>query len=249
MNKYRFVHAYAVLLTAVVLVGLVVLPAIGQDHEAVGRFVPFVIDVSQAVPVEVAVPVVLDSGETITGTAPLTVAVDLRVRVDGPHQAEVVVLDAPEPTVVVATATPLPVAKSKAGLNDDVIVGEVRWRITAVEDLGKTLKGINLFAQDKTTPGRFIRVEFEVENLSAETKTFSGVNLVDSRGRSFVAMKDAFWYISNEKQCMGFEQLNPGVPRLCETIFEVAADSEGLQAHVGDLELFGSDEALIDLGL
>jgi hypothetical protein len=169
--------------------------------------------------------------------------------VDGPQQAVVEVLDAPEPVIAIATVTPLPIVAGQAGINDDVIVGEVRWRVLAAEDLGNTLTSDNILIEDMTTPGQFIRLQFEIENLSSATKTFSSINLVDSRGRSFNTLTDAFWFIPQTEQCIGFEQLNPGVPKLCSVIFEVPADAENLQAQVGDLEILGGDEALINLGL
>ncbi len=104
---------------AVVLFGIMLIFALGvavlaQDANLLGRFVPFVIDVEQTVPVVVSVPMKVDSGETITATVPISVSVALQVRVDGPGAA-VVVENASDPVVAVATATPL--AKSGAADN------------------------------------------------------------------------------------------------------------------------------------
>jgi hypothetical protein len=247
MNK--LFRLYAVGLTVAVLVALTVNFATGQVAGVIGQFTPFVIDVAQEVPVLVDAPVVLESGEIITATTPLTISVELRVRVDGPQQVVVEVLDAPEPVVALATATPMPVTTGQAGVNDDVIVGEVRWRVLAVEDVGDTLTSDNMFTEDMTTPGRFIRLQFEIENLSSAAKTFSSINLVDSQGRSFNTLPDGFWFVPQAEQCIGFDQLNPSVPKRCTVIFEVPTDADGLQAQVGDLELLGGDEALISLGL
>lgn len=129
----------------------------------------------------------------------------------------------------------------------DVQVGDVRWKITEAKDLGQALKSDNEFIEDKTTKGRFISVAFEMENLATEQKSFTGLSLVDGKGRKFEASSDAFMFIEQEKQCI-FENLNPNVTKECRVIFEVPADATGLNANVGDLELFGGDEALIELG-
>ena len=247
MNKLS--RLYIIGLTIVVLVALTAGFAAGQEAGTVGQFTPFVIDIAQEVPVQVDVPVVLDNGETVTATTPLTIGVELRIRVNGPQQAVVEAYDAPEPVVAIATATPLPVVEGQAGINDDIIVGDVRWQALAVEDLGDTLVSDNMFTEDMTTPGRFIRLQFEIENLSSATKTFSTINLVDNRGRSYDTLTEGIWFVPQSEQCMGFDQLNPGVPKLCSVIFEVPTDAEGLQAQVGDLEILGGDEALINLGL
>lgn len=89
-----------------VLVGVVLLVvvgaavALGQDG-LIGRFSPFVVDVEQVVPVEVTIPVTLENGDVVTATAPLTVSVALRVKVEGPAAAVVEVLEEGAPTVSV----------------------------------------------------------------------------------------------------------------------------------------------------
>lgn len=77
----------------------------GQVAGLLGQFSPFVVDIHQAVPVVVSVPVEVSDGETMTATVPLTVSVALQVRVDG-QQAAVVSADVPAAEVVIATATP-----------------------------------------------------------------------------------------------------------------------------------------------
>lgn len=129
----------------------------------------------------------------------------------------------------------------------DVQVGEVRWKITEAKDIGQELKSDNEFIKGKTTKGRFVSLAFEMENLGKEQKSFAGLSLVDGKGRKFEASSDAFMFIEQEKQCI-FENLNPNVIKECQVIFEVPADAAGLSANVGDLEMFGGDEALIELG-
>ncbi len=61
---------------------------VATDAGAAPRFTraiiyPFVVDITQSVPVEISAPVTLESGEMITVSAPVTINVQLRVSVDG----------------------------------------------------------------------------------------------------------------------------------------------------------------------
>jgi hypothetical protein len=105
-----------VVVLAVGLVLVVSVAALGQAKEAVGYFQAFVVDVTQETPVEVSIPVTLEDGTVITATAPLTVSVELRVRVDGPGSAAVVGDTKAE--VVVATATPAVAVTGESELVD-----------------------------------------------------------------------------------------------------------------------------------
>jgi hypothetical protein len=155
----------------------------------------------------------------------------------------------------VATSTPTPTrtptsqpTAQQGAIGQDIFVGDVRWKILSAENRGSILTSDNQFIDDLTTPGKFIRVRLEVENLSNDLLTYGGIELIDSQGRSFVADSDAHAFIPDNEDCSIIENLNPNVPRVCIEIFDVAANSAGLRAQVGDLELTGDAEALIDLG-
>jgi hypothetical protein len=124
----------------------------------------------------------------------------------------------------------------------------VRWKVIEAVDLGKTLKSDNQFVKDKTTSGRFVKVRFELENLSKDMLTFAGLDLVDDQSRTFKASSDAFQFIPTEETCV-LENLNPNVAKSCTAIYEVPANAAGIQAQVGDLKMLGNKSALIDLGL
>jgi hypothetical protein len=107
----------------------------------------------------------------------------------------------------------------------------------------------NTFVAPLTTTGKFIRVRFEVENRSSGLLTYGGIGLVDGQDREYNRRSGMYSYIPNEEDCGFIVNLNPNVPKVCTEIFEVAADATGLKAKLGDLELFGTAEALVDLGL
>jgi hypothetical protein len=120
--------------------------------------------------------------------------------------------------------------------------------VLEAEALGKQLKSTNQFIKDKTTSGQFVRVRFELENLSRDLLTFAGLDLVDDQGRTFKPSSDVIGFIPSEELCV-LENLNPNVAKTCTAIYEVPANATGLRAQVGDLKLLGNQSALINLGL
>lgn len=78
--------------------------------------------------------------------------------------------------------------------------------------LGNKLKSDNQFVEDKTTTGRFVQLRFEVENLSKDTFTFAGFDLVDDQDRTFKSASDFLTFIPTAELC-GLESLNPNVTK------------------------------------
>ena len=146
-----------------------------------------------------------------------------------------------------AAVTQTAVAPAKMG--EDVRVDEVRWHVLSAEDLGDTLSSSNRFVDSKTTAGRFIRVRFEIENLSNDLLSYGGLDLVDNRGREYASYSESFMFLPDGEECYIIENLNPNIPKICTVIYEVAADAAGLKIVVSDLKILGSDEKEIDLGL
>lgn len=148
----------------------------------------------------------------------------------------------PTPTAVPPSPTPAP------SVGQDVLVGEVRWKMLSAEELGNQLVSNNQFIDPLMTSGKFVRVRFEIENRSTDTRTFAGMDLVDAQGRKYTSSSDALMFIENAEICL-IENLNPNIVKTCTVIFEVPIDASDLHAYVGDLKLFGGDEAKINLGL
>lgn len=160
----------------------------------------------------------------------------------------------PEPT---ATFTPVPPTNTPIptetpiptyGIGEDVIVGDVRWKILSATNEGQTIKSDNQFIDDLTTAGSFIRIDFEIENLSKAMLTYSGIGLLDDQGRTFTEAANAYMHVPNELSCVLIVNLNPNVPKRCQIIYEVAANAQGFQVTLGDLEMFGIDEQIVRLG-
>lgn len=138
-------------------------------------------------------------------------------------------------------------------INQDVRVGDVRWKLVSVKDRGNILKASEskypTFAEEKTTTGKFIEITMEVENLSTEMKSVSNLKLVDDKNREFIHASDVSEWIPEEKELFLLSNLNPNMPQQFTDIYEVPADATSLKIKVGDLSFLGTEEASIDLGI
>jgi hypothetical protein len=141
-----------------------------------------------------------------------------------------------------------PAAEAQAfKVGEDVTVGKIRWKFLEVEDIGQELKSDNEFIEGKTTSGKFVRVKFELENQGTDPASYTGIDLVDDKGRTFKPYDERISFVEQSELCI-LEQVNPGLSKTCTEIFELPADAAGVKASVGDLAPFG-DDAVIDLGM
>ena len=130
------------------------------------------------------------------------------------------------------------------GLNDEVIVGDVKWTVT---DAYTKTSLAGAFGGTETTQGQFVVINATVENLGTDMKSMSNLTLVDSQGREFTSSSSSFKNLGAE-QLYILENLNPNLPFTFADVYEVPADAEGLYVVAGDLSFFGSEEANISLG-
>lgn len=140
-------------------------------------------------------------------------------------------------------------------INQDVRVGDVRWKVLEAKDLGSHLRGSQSrypsFQKDVTTTGKFIKVRFEIENLGQELKSVTWLRLIDSQNREYVPRHDVSAWIPENEDLLLIENLNPNIPKTLTVIFEVAKDASGLKFIATDLRVLGAGvkKAFIDLGL
>lgn len=133
-------------------------------------------------------------------------------------------------------------------LGEAVEVGDVRWTVLTAEDVGNTLIDDDGFADDATTPGTFVRLSVEVENIASEEVSLWSVDLEDDQGRGFGTYDEYYLFVPDGEHCL-LESLNPNVPKVCTYIFEVPADATGLAFRASDLAFLEPRTELIDLGL
>ena len=131
-------------------------------------------------------------------------------------------------------------------VGEDVRVGDVRWKVLGAKDLGNKLP--DKFGGTKKTPGRFIGVAIEVENLSKDPLTFMERKLCDKDGRTFSSLPDAVWYFGDATVFI-LENINPNVPRRFAQVYEVPHDASDFVVLVSNLELLLYNESAIGIGL
>jgi hypothetical protein len=149
-----------------------------------------------------------------------------------------------------ATTTQKTEPKDKSvGLNTPLMVGSIEWTVTAVKTTD-VLHVDNQFIEDKTTSGAFLWVDVKIKNGKdkAVTADSSAMAVKDDQGREFKAFTDAMSYIPQDRWLF-LEQVNPGMDRAGTVVFELPKDAKGLKLSVGDLDIFGSKQGLIDLGM
>jgi hypothetical protein len=155
-----------------------------------------------------------------------------------------VVAKAPAATrTPVPTKTPVPLPV----IGDDVKVGDITWKVLTAENLGQVLKSNNQFIDDVKTSGSFVSVRYQVTNGGTAATYYTAPDLLDSTERKFSSSSNVLFFIPDDEQCI-FEELNPGISKTCQAVYEVPADAKGLTAKVTGLSLFGGDEQ-VDLGL
>ncbi len=153
----------------------------------------------------------------------------------------------PAPTATtIPTALPPSGASDNPGINTDVVVGDIKWRVLAVDDLGNRLTSDNMFVDDAVTSGRFVRVRVEIENRGTSGAAYWGPSIVDDHGRTYNDYTGQSFFIDDASSCM-LLTINAGLSKQCVHIYEIASDSHGLKLKVSDFALFFAKEALIDL--
>lgn len=152
----------------------------------------------------------------------------------------------PEPSVEVTQA---PEGATPAGVHaigQDVVLGDLRWNVKQALAYDKVLPSISPFAKDATTPGRFVRVIFEVENLGKDRDSFLGVDMADAQGRTYGSYENGSWYVDSDRLC-ALQTLQPNIPETCEVIFEIPPGSSGLRLVATDNSMFGAKKEQIML--
>lgn len=108
------------------------------------------------------------------------------------------------------------------GLNEKVIVGDFAYTLHGVETKSELL---NLF-ESKQATGIFWIIDITVENVGMKSESFfsSYLNIVDNQGRMFESDTVAGFYLDNS---LGFGQMQPGLPKRGEMVFDVPQDITG----------------------
>jgi hypothetical protein len=136
-------------------------------------------------------------------------------------------------------------------LNEDVRVGEVRWKVLEVKKAEAIEKE---FGEPEKANGVFIIVKLEAELLGKESGTVdaSQLSIIDSQKRTFKHSNEgqtALMVSKGFKESLFLKQVNPNVPISGWVAFDIAKDASGLKLKIKDLRMFSSKYEYVDLGI
>lgn len=131
------------------------------------------------------------------------------------------------------------------GVNEEAIVDTLKIKVLKVSNLGQKIS--QPYLGPITTQGKFIRIDFEVENTGKEAEYMGTMEIIDSESRVFSESDKKFTILSTEANFL--DKFNPNVKTKYSTVFDVAVDAKKLTLKVGGFGLFNSNSTMIDLGV
>jgi len=133
-------------------------------------------------------------------------------------------------------------------VDEKVSIGDITWDIIEVKYLGSEIPSTDGGLILEPTYGRFVAIEFLVENMGEEVKTIVNLAVIDSKGREFPICAEAYGYLGTDDACL-LVDIAPGVSQDFFATFDVPLDSVDLILEVSDLGTPPEEKAYIDLGL
>jgi hypothetical protein len=147
----------------------------------------------------------------------------------------------PEPSTVPPTPTAIP------GIGSDVRVGDTRFKLFEVTNLGNRLKTRQ--GDFVSTAKTFVRLRYEAENVGSEKHGFYDIVVLDERGEK---IDPDFFPITEEFQQSCYyairEPIVPGDVRRCERVYTIDPSDRAKIQVKGSSGLSSSEEAFIDIG-
>ena len=146
---------------------------------------------------------------------------------------------------------------SRHSVGEYVRVGDVRWQVLAVEDLGHVLQANGKKAK---TQGRFLRVQFQLWNKGSETLEFDAVKDIELRNSQSndhkhylvprTGLPDRYpeEFIPDDEECSDYK-LKPNIMTTCTAIYEIDIMTTGIILVASDLGGARDGSELIDLDL
>jgi len=140
--------------------------------------------------------------------------------------------------------------RSKISISRDreVKAGDIIWKVENIEYIGPQIPNDNGDGFLESRFGRFIGVEFNVENTGQEIKTIIDLKVIDSRGKEFPICVEVYGYIGAGNACL-LADIFPGTNQTFFASFDVPLDSVDLILEVSGLEIPPEEKAYIDLGI
>ena len=199
-----------------------------SDQISLNRLLPMLVDVSQVIPIEA---VIVDA-VGMTMTVPLTMTVNLQVRLDGSKLVSADVMTPTQPVIV--TSKPVNIQLT----TNDSMINDVQWTIESIDRLGTKMNLRDLDHLKFETRGEFVILHMALENVGdvpvkiGEYGAYKDLTmeLVDDSERSFAPFDVGYML---EELCSSVE-INPGIETPCEIPFELAKGADGLKLRISN---------------
>lgn len=120
-------------------------------------------------------------------------------------------------------------------IGQDIHVNDIRWNVVEVNNLGEKAP-LNYETDQFVTAGEnhmFVLVEMEVENQGKESFDINSNNMtiIDSQERKFSSYTEVYNIVPNDKRC-DYSKLNPNATKICQVVYEIPIDSQGLTFEI-----------------
>jgi len=133
-------------------------------------------------------------------------------------------------------------------MEEEVMTGEITWKILEVKDLGPSIVSSDNYTY-KAILGKFIILKFMVKNNSSEARILYDLNVIDSNARVYSLCLPAYAYVASPSEACAIVDIFSEVDYTFDAPFDVSPDSEGLVLEVTDLLNPPVNKAYIDLGI
>ncbi len=129
------------------------------------------------------------------------------------------------------------------GADEDVMIDDLKIKVVRIKDLGSSIS--RSFGEPIKTQGKFIRIDFEVENMGNEAQYMGDMKVIDSKDREFSESDEKYSILGDDANFL--DKLNPNIKTNYSTVFDVAPDAENLKLKTNGFGLFNTNYVLIDL--
>lgn len=128
-----------------------------------------------------------------------------------------------------------------------VTTGDILWEVQRVEETGPEIVGE--FGTLESIQGRFIYIEFMVENQGQDIRQLLDLKVIDDKGRVYSICNEAYGYFTGAPSACTLENIVPDVQQTFSASFDIPQDSVDLILEVTDLKIPPEEKAYIDLGI
>jgi len=122
--------------------------------------------------------------------------------------------------------------------DDEVTVGDIYWKLLDAEEIGPQIVGE--YGTLQSVEGRFIYIEFMLENTGQDILQLYDLKVVDSKGRIYSICNEAYGYL---------QEIYPDIERTFNASFDIPLDSVDLILEFTDLNVPPQERVYIDMGL